>query len=75
MPQAYSVRAMVDIFKGFLLLRLLGLLALVVVVAAVFGVVSLTRGSDAAGAGLLAGAVVLSVAAGVFARRARGHRR
>jgi hypothetical protein len=63
---------MQDIFKGFLVLRFIGLLALLIVVAVVLGVSSLTRGSDVVGVAILAGAVVFAAAIGsLLARRAR----
>ncbi|MGO9752203.1 MAG: hypothetical protein ACLP8S_25300 [Solirubrobacteraceae bacterium] len=65
-----------DLFKGFLLLRLLGLIALLIVVAVVLGIWSLTRGSDAAGIGTLAGALIFAVAIGALvARRLSGRSR
>ncbi|MGO9899541.1 MAG: hypothetical protein ACLP0J_07580 [Solirubrobacteraceae bacterium] len=60
---------MIEIFKGFLLLRLLGMIALLIVVAVVLGIWSLTRGSDAVGIGILAGALVLAAALGSFVAR------
>ncbi len=51
-----------DIFNGFMLLRFIGLLVLVIVVALVVGIRSLARGSDIAGIALLAGAVAVAVA-------------
>ncbi len=64
--------AMVDLFKGFLWLRLIAFLVLLVVVGLVFGIRSLTRGSDAVGLAMLAGVVILTAAAGyVVARRLR----
>jgi hypothetical protein len=60
-----------EIFKGFLLMRLAGLAALVIVVALVLGTRALVRGSDVAGLALLAVAVVLLVGCGsLVARRA-----
>ncbi|HEY5198737.1 MAG TPA: hypothetical protein VIJ51_17085 [Solirubrobacteraceae bacterium] len=61
-----------DVFRGFLVLRLIGLLAVLIVVAVVFGIRSLARGSDVAGAALLAGGLVCAVAIrSLLARRAR----
>lgn len=61
-----------DVFKGFLLLRLIGLLALVMVVGAVLGIRSLARGSDVAGVAILVGVVLVGGAtASLLARRAR----
>ncbi len=63
---------MLDAFKGFLVLRLIGLLGLVIVVAVVLGIRSIVRGSDGVGIALLVGAVVLAAAGGCWvARRAR----
>ncbi len=53
-----------DIFKGFLLMRFVGFLALVILVAVVIGIRSLARGDDALGAAILAGAVFFTVAVG-----------
>lgn len=63
-----------DIFKGFLRLRLVGLLALLIVVAVVVGISSLTRGSTAVGVAVLAGVVVVMAAIGVLVAR-RGNAR
>jgi hypothetical protein len=52
-----------DAFKGFVLLRLIALLALLTVAAVVFGIRALTRGSDVTGIALLVAAVVLAGAA------------
>jgi hypothetical protein len=60
---------MIEIFKGFLLLRLLGMIALLIVVAVVLGIWSLTRGADAVGIGILAGALVLAVPLGSLVAR------
>jgi hypothetical protein len=60
---------MVDLFKGFLVLRLLGLLVLLVVVAVVFGIVSLTHDAFGVGVGVLACALVLSAAVGSLVAR------
>jgi hypothetical protein len=65
-----------DVFKGFLLLRLLGLLVLLLVVAAVLGVLALTRGSYGVGAAILAGVAVVATGIGcLVARRASERRR
>jgi hypothetical protein len=62
-----------DIFKGFLALRLLGLLSLAVVVGVVLGIRSLARGSDVVGFALIAAALLLAAGIGlVAARRPRG---
>ena len=64
-----------DAFKGFLLLRLVAFLALLVVLAVVLGIRSLTRGSEVVGIVLLAGAVVVGTALGALvARRSRRSR-
>ena len=61
-----------DLFKGFLVLRLVALLALLAVLAAVLGIRSLTRGSEVAGIVLLAVALIVAAALGsLVARRAR----
>jgi hypothetical protein len=52
-----------DAFKGFVVLRLIALLVLLSVAAVVFGIRSLTRGSDVVGLALLVVAVVLAGAA------------
>lgn len=62
---------MVDLFRGFLWLRLIGLLVLLIVVGLVFGIRALTRGSDPAGVAILAGVLVVTVVAAFIARRAR----
>ncbi len=60
-------------FRSFLFLRLLGMVALVIVVAVVLGILSITRGSYPAGIGILAGAVVLATGLGlIVARGVRG---
>ena len=65
-----------EIFKGFLLLRLIGFLALLTVVAVVVGVRSISRGADVAGIAVLVGAAVgAGVIGSVVARRASGRRR
>ena len=53
-----------EVFNGFLILRLIALLALLTVGAVALGISSFARGSDAAGAGLLGAAVVLASATG-----------
>jgi hypothetical protein len=58
-----------EIFKGFLVLRLAGLMALVIVVAIVLGIRALTRGSDIVGTAILAVALVLIVALGSLVAR------
>jgi hypothetical protein len=60
-----------DIFKGFLVLRLIALLVLVIVVGLLLGISALTRGSDIVGAAILATVVVVAAAMGsLVARRA-----
>jgi hypothetical protein len=61
-----------DIFKGFLVLRLAGLLTLLVIAALVLGIRALTRGSDIVGIAILAVALVFIVALGsLVAQRAK----
>ncbi len=55
---------MVELFKGFLWLRFIGLVVLLIVVGLVFGIRSLTRGSDAVGVVLLASVLVVTVVVG-----------
>lgn len=63
---------MQDIFKGFVRLRMMGLLALLLVVAVALGISSVTRGSTVVGVAILAGVVVVPAAVGsLLARRAR----
>jgi hypothetical protein len=67
---------MQDVFKGFLFLRLVGLLALLTVVAVVLGIVSLARGSIVAGVVILVVALPIGAAIGLLvARRAGGRPR
>ena len=70
-----SSKSMVEIFKGFLVLRLIALLALLVVVALVFGITSIARGSDVAGVAILAGGLVCGAAIGSLVARRRAVRR
>ncbi len=65
---------MVELFKGFLWLRLIGFLAMLILVAVVLGIWSLTRGSDAVGVAILAGVVVFTAGVGSFVAR-RANRR
>jgi len=53
-----------DIFKGFLVLRLVALLALLVVGGLILGISALARGSDVVGAAILAAVVVATAAIG-----------
>jgi heme A synthase len=67
---------MKDVLKGFLVLRLIGLLALLIVVAVVLGIRSLARGTDVVGVAILVGAVVCTAAIGsLWAQRASGRQR
>jgi hypothetical protein len=63
-----------ETFKGFLRLRLLGFLVMGVVVGAVFGIRSLARGSDVVGLALIAGALVLAAGIGLLVARRPGRR-
>ncbi len=63
------------VFRGFLVLRLIGLVPLVIVAAVALGVRSLARGSDVVGVAVLVGAAVLAGAVGgVVVRGARRRR-
>lgn len=64
---------MQDIFKGFLKLRLLAFIPLLIVIVVLLGVSALTRGSAALGIAILAAVPVFVVAAlgRLMARRAR----
>jgi hypothetical protein len=64
-----------DAFSGFVVLRLIALLALLTVAALVFGIKALTRGSDATGIALLAAAVALAGAAAALISRRPGRPR
>ncbi|HWE33691.1 MAG TPA: hypothetical protein VG410_09410 [Solirubrobacteraceae bacterium] len=69
---------MAELFKGFLWLRLVGFVGMLIVVAVVLGIWSLTRGSDALGVAILAGVVVFTAgvgSAGVRRARRRSRRR
>ncbi|HEU0317069.1 MAG TPA: hypothetical protein VFR49_07050 [Solirubrobacteraceae bacterium] len=63
------------VFRGFLVLRFLGLIALVVVAAVVLGIRSLARGSDVVGVAVLVGAAVVAGAVGGLVVRGAGRRR
>lgn len=65
---------MQDIFKGFLRLKLIGLVALLIVVAVVLGISSLARGSTVVGVAVLAGVAVAAAAIGLLVAR-RTHTR
>jgi hypothetical protein len=72
----YAVRIMRDAFKGFLVLRFMAFVALLIVLAAVLGIRSLARGSELAGVAILAGVVVAAAALGsIVARRIQGRPR
>jgi hypothetical protein len=61
-----------EIFKGFLMLRLLAFIPMVIVVLVAFGVSALTRGADVLGIALLAAAaVVVAALAWLVAMRRR----
>jgi len=62
-----------DVFTGFLILRLIALLALLTVGAVALAVSSLARGSDALGVVLLVAAVLLAAATGRLVRRRSRH--
>jgi hypothetical protein len=58
-----------DAFRGFLVLRFIGLVALVVVAAVVLGIRSLARGSDTVGVAILVGAAFVAAAVGLLVIR------
>ncbi|MEA2192358.1 MAG: hypothetical protein QOI73_2479 [Solirubrobacteraceae bacterium] len=61
-----------EIFKGFLMLRLLAFVPMGIIVLVAFGVSALTRGADVLGIALLAaGAVVVAALAWLVAMRRR----
>jgi hypothetical protein len=62
------------VFRGFLVLRFLGLIALAIVAAVVVGIRSLARGSDVVGVALLVAAAVIAGAVGGLVVRG-AHRR
>jgi hypothetical protein len=66
-----------EIFKGFLALRLLAFIPLLIIIAVLLGVSALTRGLDALGIAILAGVPIVVVAAlgWLMARRAAERRR
>jgi hypothetical protein len=53
-----------DIFKGFLVLKLVALLALLIVGGLILGISALARGSDVVGAAILAVVVLVTAALG-----------
>ncbi|MDX6689976.1 MAG: hypothetical protein QOG15_1433 [Solirubrobacteraceae bacterium] len=70
----YARRVMQDAFKGFLRLRMMGLLVLLLVVAVVLGISSLSRGSTVVGVAIIAGVAVIVAAAGSLAARRASQR-
>jgi hypothetical protein len=65
-----------DLFKGFVVLRFVGLFALLVVAGVILGISLIGRGSDVAGIAILACAVVLAAGiASLVARRISGRHR
>ena len=66
-----------EIFKGFLMLRLLAFIPMIIIIVLLVGISALTGGSDVLGIVVLASVPVLIVAAlgALMARRAGGRRR
>jgi hypothetical protein len=65
-----------EIFKGFLMLRLLAFIPLLMVIVVLLGVSALTAGSDLVGVAILAAVPVIVVAAlGWLMARRTGERR
>lgn len=66
-----------EIFKGFLVLRLLALIPLLIVIVVLLGVSVLTQGSEVLGIAILAAvpAVVVAALGWLMARRAGERRR
>ena len=65
-----------EIFKGFLMLRLLAFIPLLLVIMVLLGVSALTRGSDVLGIAILAAVPVIVVAVlGLLMARRAGERR
>ncbi len=66
-----------EIFKGFLVLRLLALIPLLIVIVVLLGVSALTGGSEVLGIAILAAvpAVVVAALGWLMARRAGERRR
>jgi hypothetical protein len=61
-----------EIFKGFLMLRLLAFIPMLILVLVLFGVSALTRGAEVLGIALLAAAaVVVAAVAWLVAMRRR----
>ena len=64
-----------EIFKGFLMLRLLAFVPMVIVIVVLVGVSALTRGSAILGIAILAAVPVIAVAAvGLILARRAGER-
>ncbi len=72
-----TLGVMREMFKGFLMLRLLAFIPLLIVIAVLVGVSALARGADVLGIAILAGVPVVVVAAlgWAMARRAGERRR
>jgi len=70
-------RGMREIFKGFLMLRLLASIPMVIVIVVLLGVSALAGGSELLGIAILAAVPVIAVAAvgWLIARRASARRR
>lgn len=66
-----------EVFKGFLMLRLLAFIPLLIVIAALVGVSALQRDEDVLGIAILAGVPIVAMAAlgGRLARRTGERRR
>ena len=66
-----------EIFKGFLVLRLLALIPLLIVIVVLLGVSALTGGSEVLGIAILAAvpAIVVAALGWLMARRAGDRRR
>ncbi len=61
-----------DIFKGFLVLKLVALLALLIAGALIVGISAFARGSDVVGVAVLAAVVIVTAALGsLVVHRAR----
>ena len=72
-----TLEVMREIFKGFLMLRLLALIPMLIVIVVLLGVSALTGGSDVLGIVILAAVPAVGVAAlgWLMARRAGARRR
>ena len=64
-----------DIFKGFLVLKLVALLALLIVGGLILGMSAFARGSDLVGAAILAGVVMVTAVLGSLVVRRASRRR